>query len=223
MPGKPSPLPPFKVKDCALTAIATGRRAQNLRELRDHLQTVETACIYFHFWGRLLRPQFDNPEYVNDFAEWTIHALGDKPLAERLGVVDPTDFADVEELRRHLIEVIEDRLEEVQYHPWAPPDRSFPFIRGQLVVFDSGRVVERPEDLGEILPQLSLGSIFYHVVDARRRGPRGEDDFRSWLSGDDRYTGLQERLAELDPYFSSLSLLRDHLAAIFRDAFGRTA
>lgn len=42
---------PFAVKDCALIAIGTGERAQNLRELRDRLLTTHPACIYHHFWG----------------------------------------------------------------------------------------------------------------------------------------------------------------------------
>jgi hypothetical protein len=42
---------PSAVKDCALIALGTGERAQNLRELRDRLQTTHSACIYHHFLG----------------------------------------------------------------------------------------------------------------------------------------------------------------------------
>jgi hypothetical protein len=42
----------FAIKDCALTTIATGRRAQTLRELRD----IHPDCIYHHFWETVLRP-----------------------------------------------------------------------------------------------------------------------------------------------------------------------
>ena len=49
---------PFIVKDCALIAIATGIRAQNLRELRDRLRDIDLNCVYYHFWGGLLRPRF---------------------------------------------------------------------------------------------------------------------------------------------------------------------
>src|SRR5687767_14391939 len=46
--GKSSNMEPFVVKDCTLVAIATGRRAQNLRELRDQLQIVHPGSIYYH-------------------------------------------------------------------------------------------------------------------------------------------------------------------------------
>ncbi len=101
-----SPAGPFAVRDCALAAIATGRHAENLRELRNELRTVDPASIYYHFWGGLLRPTFDDPRYNNDFARWAHHALHNPALAERLSVVDPTDHNDLDSLRRELVDTI---------------------------------------------------------------------------------------------------------------------
>ncbi|MFH1148012.1 MAG: DUF5752 family protein, partial [Pseudomonadota bacterium] len=138
---------PFIVKDCALVGIATGRRAQNLRELRDHLSQIHPGSIYYHFWGALLRPRFDDPQYNNDFAVWCHYALHDDPLAERLAVIDPTDFEDLESLRQEMLEVIEERLEEIGRIPWSDRDRQFHFLRSQIVVFDAGMQIETPEGL----------------------------------------------------------------------------
>jgi hypothetical protein len=207
----------FAVKDCALAAIATGKRAQNMRELRDHLADVHLGCIYYHFWGGLLRPHFDDPEYNNDFASWARHALHDATLAERLGVIDPGSFSDMEALRRELIDTLEERLDEVEYLPWARRDQQFHFIRAQIVVFDTGRRIAHPHELARVLPRLSLGSIYYHVIDARRRMPQNVDDFRAWLTCfDGHYADLCEQLVALDPYFVTLSELRDQLAALFQ-------
>ena len=49
---------PFEINDCALVGIATGRRAQSLREMRDILLDIHPGSIYYHFWGGLLRPYF---------------------------------------------------------------------------------------------------------------------------------------------------------------------
>ncbi|MFU8833588.1 MAG: DUF5752 family protein, partial [Wenzhouxiangella sp.] len=38
--------PPFSVKDCALIAISTGRRAHTLGEMCEHLQTVSIDSVY---------------------------------------------------------------------------------------------------------------------------------------------------------------------------------
>ncbi len=207
----------FIIKDCALAAIAVGRRAQNLRELRDHLLVVHPSCIYHHFWGGLLRPRFDDPEYNNDFASWARHALYDTTLAERLAVIDPAQFRDMEALRQELIDEIEERLDETEFLTWAKRDQQFHFIRSQVVVFDTLLRVDDPREFGEVIQNLSLGSIFYHFIDARRRTQNGIDDFRNWLEQRADCQSLSERLAALDPYFVTLMELRQQLAHIFAE------
>jgi hypothetical protein len=208
---------PFVIKDCALLSIATGRRAQNLRELRDHLSTVEISSIYYHFWGRLLRPRLDDPEYNNDFAAWVAHGLRELAVAERLAVIDPAAFPDPEELRREVLEVIDAYLDESDYLAWARRPDQFHFRRAQTVVFDTDRRIGHPAELAAVLPTMSLGSIFYHFVDARRRPPQTLDDFRVWLAtSGDRYAELIQRVATVDPYFVTLAELRDTLGEIFR-------
>jgi hypothetical protein len=208
---------PFVIRDCALIQIATGVRAQNVRELRDRLQVVDPACIDYHFWGGLLRPRFDDPEYANDFAAWASHGLHDPKLAERLGMIDPADFTDIELLRRELLDVLEERIDEGEYLTWAKPERQFQFIRCQIVVFDTGRRLSRPAELAAAIPAMSAGSIYYHFVDARRRPPLRMDDFRAWLAGfGETHAALAEALAGLDPHFNTLVELRGQIAALAR-------
>jgi len=207
---------PFGVKDCALIALATGVRAQNLRELRDGIQKVPAASLYQHFWGRLLQPRFDEPEFNNDFAAWASHGLHDKSLAERLSVIDPSDFDDLEGLRQELVETIEIRLDESEFVPWARTDNQFHFILSQIVVFDTRRRLKKPNELARRVRNLSAGSIFYHFIDARRRPPHRVDDFSAWLMGwGDTYAELLPQLAAIDPYFASLKELRRILADLF--------
>jgi len=211
---------PFEVKDCAFISIATGIRAQTLRELRDKLSNVHPGSIYYHFWGRLLLPRFEEAEYNNDFAAWIYYQLRDPILAERLAVIDPSDFSDIEDLRQELIDLIEERLDELEYIPWAKSDRQFHFIRTQIVVFDTHHRIEDPKELASVVPNMTLGSIFYHFIDARRRTQGGMDDFSSWLMGfGDRYKDLCSQLAEIDPYFTTLSVLRDRLTKVFQSYF----
>jgi hypothetical protein len=215
---------PFAVKDCALLAVATGRRAQNLRELRDILVTIHPSSIYYHFWGGLLRPRFDDPQFNNDFAAWCHYALHDEALAERLAVTDPTDYEDLEALRRKLVEVIEDRLDEMERPEWARFDQQFNFLRSQIVVFDTHRSLANPEDLVHALTRMSVGSVFYHFVDARRREPIGVGDFRTWLMGfGEKYAELSAKLASVDPYFINLNELRQQLVTVFENYFGRNS
>lgn len=210
------PIPePFAIKDSAISAIATGVRVQNLKELRTELATIHAACIYFHFWGSRLRPSHDSPIYTNDFALWARHGLHDHVLSERLSVIDPTDYADLEELRQELIEVLEERIEELEHVPWSKSDRQFHFIRSQLVVFDTNRSIAHPRDLSHAVRTMSIGSIYYHVISARRRAPVGLDDFQAWLRDFGSSTAdACASIARIDPFFLSLTELRMMLSDV---------
>jgi hypothetical protein len=211
----------FAIMDCALANVATGRRAQTLREMRDILRDVHPGCIYHHFWGTLLRPQFSSREYNNDFADWCHSYLHDNRVAERLAVIDPADYQDIEDLRQELIDVLEERLDETEVMLFAQADQQFHFVRSVIVEFDTHKRLKHPQELVDVLPQMSVGSIFYHLIDARRRDPASRDDFRIWLlSLGPEYQSLCDTLAEVDPYFDTLFVLRHKLTEIFAAFFG---
>lgn len=209
---------PFAIKDCSLITIATGRHAYSLREFNAHLREVAIESIYQHFWGGRLATQFDEPEFQNDFASWVARSLHDQELSEQLGILDPTAFSSLEELRSEAIDIVEARLAQRDFLSWVQVDRPFSFIRGQIVVFDTRRRIQTVAELDELLPHLSVGSIFYHFIDARRRAPIGEDDFRAWLSDfGEEHSPLIERLAAIEPYFGSLADLRQTLSTALHE------
>jgi hypothetical protein len=211
---------PFAIKDCALVALATGKKARQLQELRSELADVEPASIYHHFWGGLLQPRFEEREYNNDFAAWVQHGIHDAVLAERLAALVPSSFPDINSLRREILELIDIRMDEVEYLVWARASLQFEFIRSQIVVFDTARQLHEPAELARVVPELSTSSIFYHFVDARRRTSNGRDDFSDWLAvRDATCSPLCERLAGIDPFFGSLSELRGQLAQLFAEYF----
>ncbi|MCZ7557268.1 MAG: DUF5752 family protein [Bacteroidia bacterium] len=209
---------PFRIMDCSLAAIATGRRAQNLRELRDHIRDVDVDSIYYHFWGSRLRPRFDEPEFNNDFASWAHRGLHDDVTAERLSIIDPRDFQTLEELRHEIVEVIDARLDEQDFIPWSKTDQQFSFIRSQIVVLDTGVTIATVDELISSLPVMSTSSVYYHFIDARRRTETGRDDFSTWLADTGvRSSTLVDALAGVDPYFVTLADLRSHLVGVCTD------
>jgi hypothetical protein len=204
----PSP-EPFHLRDSALVSQGTGFKAQTLAEFHDGLLRVEAASIYHHFWGRFLASRFSEPEYNNDFASWVHRALHEKALAEKLSMINPMAYPAIEDLREEVADRIAEHLDLTEYVAWAKADQRFYFVKAQLVVFDTNRTLHRPADLLAALPTMSLGSVFYHFIDARRRTDGGCDDFSAWLLGwGDEYTGLCSDLSALDPFFSSLNQLR---------------
>lgn len=202
---------PFLVKDCALAVISTGESAGSLIEFKEVLARVPTSSLYFHFWGRHFRPSFIHPELHNDFSLWSYRDLHDQILAERLAILDPTDYEDLEELRRVIFEVIEQRLDELE-HLWGTDRaRRFHFLRSEIVVFSTAIKIDQPTDLKTHLPSLTTSSFFYHFIDARRRTESGMDDFSFWLNEEGINGDLLTQIQHIDPYFLSLTEQRQKL------------
>lgn len=203
-----------------MVALATGRKARLLQDFRSEVASIDTACIYHHFWGGLLQPGFEERGYNNDFAAWVKHGIDDPVLAERLSALAPSSFPDLNSLRQEIIELIDMRMDEVEHLFWLPASRQFEFVRSQIVVFDTKIKLRKPEELVSAIHNMSMGSIFYHFIDARRRTECRHDDFSDWLAiFGDKFTPLVEKLAGVDPYFGNLSELRTRLEQVLRTCF----
>jgi hypothetical protein len=201
---------PFMVKDCALiTRMAGVNTAMSLRELLDRVRTMPIECLFHHFCETALRPTFDDPEFRNDFAVWAGRSLRDRVLAERLAIINPYKYRSFEDLRMQLIDILEERQFEVNEVESVTPDQQFYFMQAVTVVFDTGVELNQPKDLAEQLPHMSLGSIYYHFVEARRRTVLRNDDFSAWLTDfPDDSEELLKSLESVDFYFLSLSELK---------------
>lgn len=178
----------------------------------DRVAEAPLQSLYHHCHEMLLRPSFDDPEYRNDFALWARRSLRDVKLAERLSMIDPMGFADLEELRRFLVDTFEERLAELSPLALPAAENEFQFLRSQMVVFDTGWRATSPADLLEIIPRISTGSIFFHFIEARRRNPEHVDDFSQWLAiWGESCTPVVEKLGAIDYFLWSLTELRERV------------
>lgn len=211
---------PFEVKDCALLMRMSGLPpAMNLRELRDRIATCDGNVMYHHFCETTLRPTFDDPDYRNDFAVWSKQYLGDRVLAERLGILDPYSFPGMEELRAVVLEIIDDRLGELTMIPWVRLGDEFLFKQSTTVVFDTGERIQDPKDLHDAIRRMTNGSVYYHFLEALRRPPVGKDDFSAWLmDAGEEFEPYLRILGAIDIQFHSLAHLREDLARALRPA-----
>jgi hypothetical protein len=173
--------------------------------------------MYFHFWDGLLRPNFIDPEYQNDFASWCFRRLHDRRLAERLSVLNPGNYRTMNDLRYKLIELIEDRMDEDDFDPRIDAEDPFFFMRSQIVVFYTQNRINKPEELHAGISGMSPGSIFYHFIDARRRTGSRQNDFSEWLRA---YGGkckqMADKIAMIDPFFKSLLEIREQLINVLK-------
>ena len=211
---------PFEVKDCALIARMGGvSSAVNLRELKERVLACPVESLFHHFCETLIRPTFDDPEFRNDFSVWASRDLRDRVLAERLGVLNPYVYEDLEELRQKVVDIIDERLSEVPTVPWVKRGDDFRFMRAVTVVFSADAKLDTPRALVNYLPEMTHSSIYYHFIEARRRHPEGIDDFTAWLqSRPEPPERLIATFGEIDFYFMSLSELHATLISVCSQA-----
>lgn len=206
---------PFKFIESAVLPLATGIRAQTLRELQTGLSQVDDSSIYFHFWGRMIRPHISESEFNNDFASWVNSSLRDFKLAEGLSAINPVKFQNFDDIRNVILNILDKRLENDDFLSWKKSDRDFHFIGCRKLMFDTGREIASLEEFPDSVRNASRESFFYHFIDGRRRSPECKDDFSIWLEQFNGATdSLRKKLKNVDSYLFSLTELQHQVFRI---------
>ena len=138
---------PFAVKDCALIAIATGREARTLRELQHQLEEVDVSSIYYHFWGGLLRPRFEERQYNNDFAAWAWHQLTTMPWPKGWRWSIPANLPSWRSCAQNCWGSSRNGSTKAEAGSLFQSDLPVQFIRSQIVVFDTQKRSTTPAEM----------------------------------------------------------------------------
>jgi hypothetical protein len=206
---------PFAVYDCSLARCAIGQSCSNLRELLAALHNIPDNVLEHHMLRCTLEDHFELYEFPNDLARWCWDALGDHVIGEQLGLVDPYMYRSTADLRAKLVEILEDRLWNLERVPWCRAGLELHLLASRVVAYDTGQRIPTPVALAEAIPQMSLRSLFFHVYEARRRTGNVTDDFSSWLEQHEANPSLVARLRAIDFYFLNLGQLRRKMMEVF--------
>ena len=207
---------PFEFKHCISILKSTGRKAVNLRELRDLIAAVSDDSLYYHTYqyfmkGRML-------EYTNDFSHWVGESLGERILEEHLSDIDPYAFNDMNSLRAELLNVIDSYMDSLSSQREVLPGDEFHFNESVTITFPMG---VRANNLAEFLmaiKYIDAGSIYYHFYEARTRVRGGTDDFSWWFGVIYGKDDLAERIKAIDPFMHTIEGIREHLAEAVDEA-----
>jgi hypothetical protein len=200
----------FEFKQCITMLKATGKKARNLRELRNALETVSKTSVFHHTYQYFLKGHI--LEYTNDFAQWAGESLEERALAEHFSNIDPYDFTDIEELRKELIRQVDEYLLQFPEPRDALSGDEFFFNETVTIVFPSG---VRARNLAEFLMAIKYvegSALYYHFFDARQRLGRS-DDFSAWFEEALGKSELAARVRSIDPFMHSLDGIRERIAA----------
>jgi hypothetical protein len=200
----------FEFKQCITMLKATGKKARNLRELRNALETVSKTSVFHHTYQYFLKGHI--LEYTNDFAQWAGEGLEERALAEHFSNIDPYDFTDIEELRKELLRQVDEYLLQFPEPRDALSGDEFFFNETVTIVFPSG---VRARNLAEFLMAIKYvegSALYYHFFDARQRLGRS-DDFSAWFEEALGKSELAARVRSIDPFMHSLDGIRERIAA----------
>lgn len=195
---------------------SVGREAKNLEELLEGIREVDGSVIFNHTHHFLLQHQYWVPEPPSDFAYWVTDILQERTLGERLASISTVEFRSIRELREQIIHVIESHLRQTKHSRNAPEGMEFQFIRANSIVFSTGHNVKTLREFYEAIQKVSLNSIYHHVYEAKLRLEKDTNDFSEWLANSLGEKKLAREIDQLDPYFYTISDLRDSIAKLVK-------
>jgi len=209
---------PFHFVACLELREFVGVRAENERQLAERIEEVPLDSIYYHTHGFFLRHRFVAGTYPNDFATWVAVQVRDRVLGERLAMVEPAEFADLQSLREELVSVIDDHLRVLQIDPGALFGEPFDFIESHIVEIPTGVTVRSLQEFRDALLDIDVSAVYFHLVEARMRLGRGQNDFAAWLERGLGLSRLAARVRAVDPYAGSMERARTRLIQLCDEA-----
>jgi hypothetical protein len=204
---------PFHFLGCWELREMLGRRAYDERELLEHLEEVPLDSIYFHTHSCVLRDRTLPGAYPNDFATWAAIQVRDRVLGEKLGIIDPHDFADLESLRTEVVSLIDDHLSQTGSVPRIMYGEPFYFMQSRVLEIPTGVKVRTLREFRDALARVDAAVVYLHVVEARGRKGRRRNDFATWIDEQLGLRDLATAVARLNPFPFGLEEVRRRLVA----------
>ncbi len=198
----------------------TGLKASTLRELLELVQTVSGSSIYHHTHRFLQQHQYLSPEPPNDFAYWVSNVLGEQELGEKLASIDIIRFPSIHSLREKITGVIEEYLQKrpSAEKKFVNPGAEFHFINSVSFVFPTRHEAHNLKELAEILKQITIDSIYFHVFESKLRLEKGKNDLSLWIENAIGDKSLADKISRLDPYTFTLEDLRNKIINLIEES-----
>lgn len=205
---------PFDFIGCIELLENVGLRAHDERELIEMLEQVPVGAIFYHTFGFFLRHRFFIGPYGNDFAAWAAVHVRDGLLGERLAVVDPFEFADLEQLREELISIVDDHLSRLSTVPRVEYGEPFAFVQSHVVEVPTGHRAHTLTEFRNCLAEVDASAVYYHTVEARARKGRRAGDFAEWLRSSLGLDEVARQVERIEVYLSSLERVRARVLSL---------
>ncbi len=205
---------PFGFTGCWELREMLGRVARDEQQLLEIVEEVSLDSIYYHTHRFFLRHQFIAGPYPNDFATWAAIQVRDRVLGERLGILDPYEFENLEALRNEIVIIIEEHLSQLQIIPRVIYGEPFYFMQSRIIEVPTGLEARTLKEFRDILASVDASVVYYHTFEAIHRLGRRKGDFPFWIELELGLPELSQRLSKLDPYMSTLESIRSRILGL---------
>lgn len=182
---------PFRFSSCMELREVLGKRAMDEHRLLELIEEAPADCIYYHTHSYYLRHAYTQQLYSNDFANWLVLYAQDRVLGERLGVLDPFEFSDIEHLRDEIVTTMADHLNHSAAVSRCIVSEPFEFIRSHVIEIPLGLDARTLWEFRNTLADVEVGAVYNHLCEARMRKKALSADFAYWIASEEGL-GLQE-------------------------------
>jgi hypothetical protein len=188
-----------------------GRSARDEQQLLEAIEEIPPDSLSYHTHSFFLRHKYIAGPYPNDFATWAAIQVRDRVLGEKLGILDPYDFENLEALRSEIVNIIDEHLSQLQIIPRVIYGEPFHFMQSRIIEVPTGLEARNLMEFRGILATVDLSAVYYHNFEAILRLGRRMGDFALWIEEQLELPELARQISRVDFYMISLESVRHRI------------
>jgi len=181
-----------------------GRSARDEQQLLEAIEEIPLDSLSYHTQSFFLRHKYIAGPYPNDFATWAAIQVRDRVLGEKLGILNPYDFENLEALRTEIVNIIDEHLSQLQIIPRVIYGEPFHFMQSQIIEVPTGLEARTLTEFRKILATVDASVVYYHNFEAILRLGRKKGDFALWIEEQLNLPELAQKISRIDFYMTSL-------------------
>src|SRR4030043_847117 len=194
---------PFFFTGCWELREMVGRSARDEQQLLEAIEEIPPDSLSYHTHSSFLRHKYIAGPYPNDFPTWEAIQVRDRVLGEKLGILDPYDFENLEALRTEIVNIIDEHLSELQIIPRVVYGEPFYFMQSRIIEVPTGLEARTLTEFRKILATVDASAVYYHNFEAILRLGRRKGDFALWIEEQLDLPDLGQQISRLDVYMTS--------------------
>ena len=204
---------PFIFKSELWIPRYTGIKVYTVMEFIETLKIIDKFSIFYHMYINIFNYHNLPTFYTNSISFW-FYKNGYLLLAEKISIIDPLDYYDLDDLRNALVQTLEKNYDkDLDKKEKLTP---FYFIKAEREIIDCERIANTLDQFIEGIKKSSINSLFYHLITSRIENKTLVNDYSSWLLSIGE-AKKAEKINKLDLYIMNLYEVKKEIIKILEN------